>query len=625
MSKQEIVTDHCWSISDMPMHDVSSLAFLIDGRMTMLEMCIAFLRARHSIYITAWGLSPELLLVRGKHKCAGSNGSPEQEELLQWLRAKGLAEEELLFWQQCDELSVTKVLKYAISKGVDVRVLLWDTYAFPSQACPDPKNVQSILDALGVRCLLDDSHKGLLNHPLMAHHQKTAIVDSRLAFVGGIDVMVENDGDFDRWDTKGHPYHTQMRVGKDGKMPHSWHDVHVLFEGSAVADVERNFRQRWNELVELHQQDSSLLLPESYSQLSDVATSKHRSKSKGNTLQLQVTRTIPKGIYRFTPEDGIATILETYQRVFAQAKRFIYIENQYFWRRTFLGFENPGLGLPHSDMEELMHSLAEALARGVIVAFLLPDNPNVGREFTDEGLKFLWELAPQAVSSGALQVYTLGSSLQENDQTFYRSIYVHAKTTIMDDAWLTLGSANLNNRGMRNDTEMNVVIAHSEMVRRLRILLMAEHLGLCNEDMLFRLLETLGRVQSNQDYKKSATFTNSIKRWIRQQRNPKDVFLQTARSSPVTEQITGEIGMLWEKLESQLRDPFSGLALLAKQAKQNLLAVKAGQPLVGHVLPYIPHDRSQDYEINVHAVNGWLDILSAPQIESASAEGASTP
>jgi hypothetical protein len=127
MNEQETLVDHCWATGEMPVRNVPSLAFLVDGRMTMLEMCLAFLRARYSIYITAWGLSPELLLVRGKHKCAGSTDSPEQEALLQWLRVKGLAEEELLFWQQCDELSVTNVLNHAANKGVDVRVLLWDT------------------------------------------------------------------------------------------------------------------------------------------------------------------------------------------------------------------------------------------------------------------------------------------------------------------------------------------------------------------------------------------------------------------------------------------------------------------------------------------------------------------
>ena len=617
------MTDGRWATGDMPVRNTSRVAFLIDGRMTMLEMCLSFLCARNSIYITAWGLSPELLLVRGKHKCAGSPGSPEQEELLAWLRARGLAEEELLFWQHCDELSATNVLSHAASKGVDVRILLWDTYELPTQPIPDPKKVLEILEPLGIRCLLDDSHKGLLNHPLMAHHQKTAVVDSRIAFVGGVDVVVENNGDFDRWDTKGHPFHTGLRLGKDGKMPHSWHDVHAVFEGSAVADVERNFRQRWNALVELHQQDSSLLLPESSAQLPEVTTNTRHSRGTGNAVRLQVIRTIPKGIYSFAPDEGIATILDTYKRAFVQAKQFIYIENQYFWRRTFLGFENPGMGIPHPDMEELLQELAGALARGVIVTFLLPDNPNVGREFTDEGLKYLWDLAPHAVASGALQAYTLGSSSQQQDHTLYRSIYVHAKTTIVDDAWLTLGSANLNNRGMRDDTELNVAIEYAEMAQRLRILLMAEHLGLSDEDTLFRMVEALGRFHL-EDREKSETVTHSIKRWLRQQRHPNDALPAPTSSSPAEEQLTDELGAIWRELESQLGDPLNGLALFAKRAKENLLSIKAGQPFVGHLLPYIPHDRAQDYEVNVHAVNGWLDSLAAPQEESASADSAST-
>ena len=66
------------------------------------------------------------------------------------------------------------------------------------------------------------------------------------------------------------------------------------------------------------------MLPEPSVQLPDVATNTRRSIGQGNALRLQVTRTISKGIYRFASEDGIATILETYQRAFAHAKRFIY-------------------------------------------------------------------------------------------------------------------------------------------------------------------------------------------------------------------------------------------------------------------------------------------------------------
>ncbi|MEO7020805.1 MAG: phospholipase D family protein [Ktedonobacteraceae bacterium] len=610
-------TDLWWVRGDMPVRTAPRLAFLVDGRMTMLEMCICFLSAKRTISITAFGLSPELLLVRGKQKCAGPAGSAEQEELLRWLRAKHLPEEALRFWQDCPELSVINVLGYMVHKGVTVRVLLWDTYSLPFQL--SPKDVQKALEALGMCCLLDDSHMGLLNQPLDAHHQKTAIVDSRVAFVGGIDVMTEKNGEFDRWDTKGHPYHTPLRLNKDGNMPHSWHDVHVLFEGPAVADVERNFRERWNAVVDLHQFDPALVLPEPATTLSVVPANTHYSPYTENTPYVQVIRTIPKGLYRFAPEDGIATILETYQRAFASAKRFIYLENQYFWQRTFLGFENPALGLPHADMEGLLHTLAAALARGVVIALVLPDNPNVGREFTDEGLHALRELAAEGNVAGSLHLYTLASSLQQQGQTSYRSIYVHAKTTIVDDEWVTLGSANLNNRGMRDDTELNVAIRHSELAQRLRILLMAEHLGLCDEDILFQMLDTLARVQPHEETGRMLRFTSALKRWTRASLRPR-MFAQAAvHLTPTSAHITDDLGVLWAKVVAQIGDPLSGIAFLAKQAQENLQAIKAGQPLVGHVLPYIPHNQAQDYDVAVHAVNGWLDSVPVPQVENVSA------
>ena len=46
-------------------------------------------------------------------------------------------------------------------------------------------------------------------------------------------------------------------------------------------------------------------------------------------------------------------------------------------------------------------------------------------------------------------------------------IYVHAKIGIVDDAWLTLGSANLNEHSLFNDTEMNIV-THDAAARRAR-------------------------------------------------------------------------------------------------------------------------------------------------------------
>ncbi|HEY5003855.1 MAG TPA: phospholipase D family protein [Ktedonobacteraceae bacterium] len=589
-----------WSpTGDMPVHRAPHAAFLVDGRMTMLKMCCSFLSAKRSIHITAWGLSPDLLLVRGKHKRAGDDGSEEQEELLAWLCAQGLSAEDLAYWQSDEDLSVANVLAYAVRHGVSVRILLWDTYTLPFQHSPG--DVQKTLEPLGILCLLDDSHMGLLNHPIEAHHQKTIIVDERYAFVGGIDMMSENDGDYDRWDTKGHPYATPWRTGKDGKVPHSWHDVHTLFDGPAVADVERNFRQRWNAVARLHQVDDLL----------DETPPAFSSQESESPIRIQVVRTIPKGIYDFAPEEGIATILESYQRAFASARRSIYIENQYFWRRTFLGIENPALGVPNADMEALLQALAEALGRGVVVTILLPDQPNVGRNFTDEGLKYLWELKPAAVASGALQAYTLGSSILQVDRALYSPIYVHAKVAIVDDHWITVGSANLNNRGMRDDSELNVSIQQPDIAQALRVVLMAEHLGLCSEETLFHIIEAVGQADfGSSEPQRRSIFMPSLRRWFRLGLGVSGKQLDTTIPTLYAKHMQGDLGEQWAILQSRLGDPFKATALFAKQAKDNLLAIKERRPLQGHLLPYIPYERADEYGLSVHAVNGWLDTVS---------------
>ena len=57
-------------------------------------------------------------------------------------------------------------------------------------------------------------------------------------------------------------------------------------------------------------------------------------------------------------------------------------------------------------------------------------------------------------------------------------IYVHAKIGIVDDRWLTIGSANLNEHSLFNDTELNLVTCGEAVVRKTRERLWAEHLEL---------------------------------------------------------------------------------------------------------------------------------------------------
>jgi len=60
---------------------------------------------------------------------------------------------------------------------------------------------------------------------------------------------------------------------------------------------------------------------------------------------------------------------------------------------------------------------------------------------------------------------------------------VHAKVGIVDDRWMTIGSANLNAHSLFNDSEVNVITDDAELARRTRVRLWAEHLERPEEEV----------------------------------------------------------------------------------------------------------------------------------------------
>lgn len=59
----------------------------------------------------------------------------------------------------------------------------------------------------------------------------------------------------------------------------------------------------------------------------------------------------------------------------------------------------------------------------------------------------------------------------------YREIYVHSKLTLVDDAFLMLGSANLNLRSMAVDSEINMATNDPAVACKLRKRIWAQHSG----------------------------------------------------------------------------------------------------------------------------------------------------
>ena len=107
---------------------------------------------------------------------------------------------------------------------------------------------------------------------------------------------------------------------------------------------------------------------------------------------------------------------------------------------------------------------------------VLPARPNNGKDDTNGQLGVL---AAADGGGGRLLAATLRSLSEGRDDP----LYVHAKVAIIDDRWLTIGSANLNAHSLLNDTEMNVATNDRELARGTRVRLWAEHLELDEADV----------------------------------------------------------------------------------------------------------------------------------------------
>ncbi len=454
-----------WAAGDFPVRDGCVVTPLIDGRAAMLAMCQTFLSARQYILLAGWDINAELPMVRGNDVDMGSSAGADHDEVAAILREHGLDDEAIAFWN-AGRLRVVDVLGFAVRRGVRVGVLLWDAYHLGSHMTNDPTHEKAALESVGVDCLLDDSSRHV-THLTQSLHQKCAVVDGSTAFVGGIDLTVQDSGDYDRWDTHHHPCTSPVRTYRRAPAAHPWHDVHAQVRGPVVTDLLRNLTQRWKDVAQRHNG------PDWPAHLSlDQAPHIHGG------APAQIIRTIPPRTYTFAPK-GITTIKDAYLHALKQARQFVYIENQYLWPDIFLGLDSLRWSERSPDAMEVLEALAEALGRGVQVAITLPDHPNCGRRITDGGIDWIRHHIAATPAAERFHAYTLGSSEPDHNapgHVLYRPVYTHAKVAIVDDLWWTVGSANLNSRGLRSDAEINVAVLDAPGAQSTRLALWAEHL-----------------------------------------------------------------------------------------------------------------------------------------------------
>jgi phosphatidylserine/phosphatidylglycerophosphate/cardiolipin synthase-like enzyme len=204
-----------------------------------------------------------------------------------------------------------------------------------------------------------------------------------------------------------------------------------------VADVAAHFALRWHALT-----GETLEVPP--------------PPPRAGSSRVQVVRTVAEGMYDELPR-GDFRILESYLQAIERAQRYIYLENQFLWSPEVV--------------DRLANKLKRPPAPDFRLVIVLPSRANNGQDDTSGQVAVL-ETADDG--AGRLLVCTLRSLTGQRDDR----LYVHAKVGIVDDAWLTVGSANLNAHSLLNDTEMNVVTDDADLARDTRLRLWSEHLQL---------------------------------------------------------------------------------------------------------------------------------------------------
>ena len=285
-----------------------------------------------------------------------------------------------------------------------------------------------------------------------SHHQKLVLIDDSLAFCGGIDVTGL------RWDTREHSDNESGRRFP-GKKPYKpWHDASSAVRGPIVSVIADVCYKRWH-----WAKGQEIRRLRSFSEIWPKGL-----KPNFENVPVSLAQTLPK----LPNRRPVYAVEDMYLKQIAKAQRHIYIESQYFCSRTI--------------SEALVKRLAEPGGPEVVVI-----NPE-----TAEG----W-LEPIAMDSARARVVKVLMAGKDNPRfrmyhpvtKTQHPIYVHAKIMIIDDLVLRVGSANLNNRSMRLDSECDIAVtldkrsnaAAKQAITQIRNDLLAEHLG-CNIETVDR-------------------------------------------------------------------------------------------------------------------------------------------
>jgi phosphatidylserine/phosphatidylglycerophosphate/cardiolipin synthase-like enzyme/uncharacterized membrane protein YdjX (TVP38/TMEM64 family) len=402
---------NCWRLGR-----ARRLAVLVDGAAYFAAVREAMAAAQRSIFILGWDFDSRVRLVP-----RAADGYPE--EVGEFLSA--LVKER---------------------RALHVYVLSWDfamAFALDREWMPLYKLGWREQPAPRLSFRLDARHpRG------SSHHQKVVVVDDAVAFCGGLDLT------HGRWDTPAHRREEDLRRDVRGHASRANHDVQAIVDGAPARALAELARDRWRRGA------GRPCLPLDPSPANDPWP--QALAPDVTELDVAVARTDPG--YAGAP--AAHEIRSLYVDAIGAARRFLYLENQYF---------------SSSDVGGALEArLREPAGPEVVVVSRL----------TEEG----WlEERTMGLLRARLHERLRGADAHGRYRLLYpylpqlegaEPLNVHSKVLVADDELASIGSANFNNRSMGYDTECNLAFeARGEprlrrAIAALRERLLAEHLAL---------------------------------------------------------------------------------------------------------------------------------------------------
>jgi phosphatidylserine/phosphatidylglycerophosphate/cardiolipin synthase-like enzyme/uncharacterized membrane protein YbhN (UPF0104 family) len=305
-------------------------------------------------------------------------------------------------------------------------------------------------------------------------HAKVLVVDGVDAFLTGASFV---NG---YWDDARHAPAGAPDAGA-GTGDRPLHDVAVRLSGSAAGALGEWYADLWRGTVP---NDGDAITP-----LPMVAVSKH---ANAGTCAVQLLRTLPDDA---PTRAGRTEILDAYLHAIDRARACIYLEGQYFSARP------------------IARALRAALdARPELeLIVVLNQNPDVTayRAWQDARLAEAGLLGHPRV--GVFALWSTAPSLRSPGGTELTQVFVHSKVAVIDDAWATLGTANLDGASLHSygddfasrigrrvfagyrNFDLNVALldgvdgeAHTGVAAQLRRQLWSRHLDLAEHTLIER-------------------------------------------------------------------------------------------------------------------------------------------